>query len=92
MVSGIDDILEEFEYLFPSKSVSRPDHADPEAVLKNLSANERLILKALSEEETGIGRILSRTGLSSPAVSSSLVSLELKHLIRRLPGKFFIKT
>jgi len=92
MVGGIDDILEEFEYLFPTKSVSFPDNADPETVLKNLSANERLIFQELSEEEIGIDRIFSATGLSSPAISAALVSLELKRLIKRLPGKLFIRT
>ena len=92
MVGGIDDILEEFEYLFPSKSVSSPDNADPEVVLKNLSENERLIFQELSEEEIGIDRIFSETGLSSPAISAALISLELKKLIKRLPGKLFIRT
>ncbi len=91
MVGGIDDILEEFEYLFPTKSVSFPDNADPETVLKNLSENERLIFQELSEEEIGIDRIFSATGLSSPAISAALVSLELKRLIKRLPGKLFIR-
>ncbi|MDP8214679.1 MAG: DNA-processing protein DprA [Candidatus Euphemobacter frigidus] len=90
MVSGIDDILEEFEYLFPRTTPTAPDRP-VEGLLKNLSSEEQLVYSLLSEEETGMERILSETGLSSPVISSALISLELKRLIKRLPGKIFIR-
>lgn len=91
MVGEVEDILEEFEYLFPSKSKTDHDYLKSPAGLRNLSENELLILKEISEEETGMDLILARTGLASPVVLSALVSLEIKHLIRRLPGKLFIR-
>ncbi len=91
MVSGIDDILEEFEYLFP-------EHRPPPATappasrrLENLSPEEKLAWEALGEEEMDMEAILAKTALPSPALTAALVSLELKRLIRRLPGKVYIR-
>ena len=92
MVGTVDDILEEFEYLFPRPPSGGPDRPAGPGLLKNLSDDERLVYGLLSEEENGIERILSETGLSSPAVSTTLISLELKRLIKRLPGKVYIRT
>ncbi|MFH1037937.1 MAG: DNA-processing protein DprA [PVC group bacterium] len=92
MVSEVDDILEEFEYLFPRASAAGPVIPAGPGRTGNLSPDERLVYDVFSEEETGMERILSESGLSSPAASAALVSLELKRMIRRLPGKLFIRT
>ncbi len=91
MVAVVEDILEEFEYLFPRVLAAGPAIPDGPGRRDNLSPDEKSVYDVLSEGEAGMEQILSTTGLPSPAVSAALVSLELKRLIKRLPGKVFIK-
>ncbi len=92
MVSGIDDILEEFESLFPSLSPGQAGRPPAAPNRENLSTEENSIYDALGEEELDMEGLLAKTGLSSPVLSAALITLELKHLIRRLPGKVFIRS
>jgi Predicted Rossmann fold nucleotide-binding protein involved in DNA uptake len=41
--------------------------------------------------ETSIDDIAARSELPSAAVSSTLLQLELKRLVKQLPGKYFVK-
>jgi DNA processing protein len=45
----------------------------------------------LSNEESAIDEVIRRSGLPSSAVSVALLGLEMKRLIRQLPGKLFVK-
>ncbi len=91
MVSGIEDILGEFEYLFPEHRPGAPARPPAPPCRENLSPREKQVYDALEEEELDMERLLARTGLPSPSLSAALVSLELKRLIKRLPGKVFIR-
>jgi DNA processing protein len=92
MVSGIDDILREFEYLFPELQPPSAEAPPASRRLENLSPEEKLIWESLGEEEMDMEALLARTGLPSPPLSGALVSLELKRLVKRLPGKVFIRS
>jgi len=92
MVSGIEDILGEFEYLFPELRPPSPEAPPASRRLENLSPGEKLVWEALGEEEMSMEDLLARTGLPSPSLSAALLSLELKRLIKRLPGKVFIRS
>ena len=91
LCEGAEDILSEFEYLFPGDN--RP------SLLKNseampaftLSVNEQAVYDTLSEEEATIDEVIRRSGLPPSAVSVALLALEMKRLIRQLPGKLFVK-
>lgn len=91
MVSGIDDILEEFEYLFPELQPPTADAPPASRRLENLSPEESLVYEALEGEELDMESLLVKTGLASPPLGAALLSLELKRLVRRLPGKVFIR-
>jgi DNA processing protein len=56
-----------------------------------LSANEQKVYDALSNEEISIDEVIRKSGLPSSAVSVALLSLEMKRLIRQLPGKLFVR-
>ena len=56
-----------------------------------LSENEQKVYDALSEEEVSIDEVIRGSGLPSSAVSVALLSLEMKRLIRQLPGKLFVR-
>jgi len=91
LCEGAEDILSEFEYLFPASN--RPPGASETGVLPalNLSENEQKVYDALSQEEMGIDEVIRQSGLPSSAVSVSLLGLEMKRLIRQLPGKMFVR-
>ena len=91
LCEGAEDILSEFEYLFPSSN--KPPSPGETGVLPalELSANEQKVLDALDGEERVIDEVIRKSGLPTSAVSVALLSLEMKRLVRQLPGKLFIK-
>ncbi len=91
LCEGAEDILCEFEYLFPANtrpSLLKEGDAMPAFTL---STNEQAVYDALSEEESTIDEVIRRSGLPPSAVSVALLGLEMKRLIRQLPGKLFVK-
>jgi DNA processing protein len=57
----------------------------------SLSENEQKIYDALESEESGIDEIIRKSGLPASAVSVALLGLEMKRLVRQLPGKMFVR-
>lgn len=91
LCEGAEDILSEFEYLFPASN--RPPTPADTGVLPvlTLSENEQKVYDALGEEELSIDEIIRQSGLPSSAVSVALLSLEMKRIVRQLPGKIFLR-
>lgn len=91
LCEGAEDILSEFEYLFPASN--KPPSAAETGVLPaiELSGHEPKVYDVLSNEEVSIDDVIRKSGLPSSAVSVALLSLEMKRLIRQLPGKMFVK-
>jgi len=91
LCESAEDILSEFEYLFPSSN--KPPSAAETGVLPalELSAGEQKVLDALDGEERAIDEVIRKSGLPSSAVSVALLSLEMKRLVKQLPGKLFVK-
>jgi DNA processing protein len=91
LCEGVEDILSEFEYLFPASN--RPPSANETGVLPalDLSENEQKVFGALDSEELTTDDIIRKSGLPSSAVSVALFSLEMKRLVKQLPGKLFVK-
>ena len=91
LCEGAEDILSEFEYLFPSSS--KPPSPGDTGILPalELSANEQQVCDALDSEEQSIDEVIRKSGLPSSAVSVALLSLEMKHVIKQLPGKLFVR-
>jgi DNA processing protein len=91
LCEGAEDILSEFEYLFPASN--RRASANETGVLPalELSENEKLAYDALTPEESTIDEVIRKTGLPSSAVSVALFSLEMKRAVKQLPGKLFVR-
>jgi len=91
LCEGAEDVLSEFEYLFPASN--RAPSAGETGVLPalELSVNEQAVYGALSEEASTIDEVIRRSGLPSSAVSATLFGLEMKRIVRQLPGKLFVK-
>jgi len=50
------------------------------------------VLDALrTDDETSIDEVIRRSGLPSSAVSVALLSLEMKRVVKQLPGKLFVR-
>src|ERR1700690_3914645 len=91
LCESAEDILSEFEYLFPASN--RPPGAGETGVLPalSLSENEQKVYEALDHEEVSIDDVIRKSGLPSSAVSVALLSLEMKRVIKQLPGKMFTR-
>ncbi len=91
LCEGAEDILSEFEYLFPGSN--RPPSPGETGVLPalELSANEQKVYDAMDDEERSIDEIIRKSGLPSSAVSVALLSLEMKRVVKQLPGKLFVR-
>jgi DNA processing protein len=91
LCEGPEDILSEFEYLFPTTN-RKPSPAETGLLpALTLSENEQKIHDLLSKEETPIDEIIRKSGLPSSAVSVGLLNLEMKKIVRQLPGKRFMR-
>jgi DNA processing protein len=56
-----------------------------------LSSNEQKVYDALDKEDRSIDEVIRRSSLPSSAVSVALLSLEMKHVVKQLPGKLFVR-
>ena len=88
LVMDASDVLEDLEILLPEAKPSPEIAARP---LPPLSDEERRVFGAIDATETSIDDIAARSELPSGAVSSTLLQLELKRLVKQLPGKYFVK-
>jgi DNA processing protein len=87
LVEGVEDILGELEFLLPREAVSTP-----RPLPDNLTPEEQQIYAAIELDETPIDTITRATGLTSGVVSSALLRLEMRKLVKQLPGKRFVRT
>jgi DNA processing protein len=87
LVESVEDILGELEFLIPREQVSTP-----RPLPENLTPEEEKVYAAIELDETPIDLITQKTGLPSGGVSSTLLRLEMRKLVRQLPGKIFVRT
>ncbi len=61
------------------------------STLPELPKEEAKVFAALGEGESGVDRIVESTGLSAPVVATSLMKLEMRKLVRALPGFRYVR-
>ena len=88
LVMDASDILDDLQILLPETKPSPEAAARP---LPVLSDEERCVYDAIDLTETAIDDIAGKCHLPSGTVSSTLLRLELKRLVKQLPGKYFVK-
>ena len=88
LVMDASDILNDLEILLPEKEKLPETAARP---LPEMADDERRVYDAIRETETPIDEIAFSSNLPSATVSSVLLRLELKRLVKQLPGKYFVK-
>jgi DNA processing protein len=87
-VEGAEDIIEALE-VFRSM-IRRPVAPKAESVV--LSDHESTLLERLSLDPVGTDGLATATGLSTGALASALLNLELKGMIKSLPGGVYVRT
>ena len=90
LVEDVDDILKEFEFLFPPTERQRVlQELDPRQQIR-LSPVETAFVKVLwNDPEVDQDVVVRRTGLDVGQLMVVAMQLEMKRIVRRLPGRKF---
>jgi DNA processing protein len=86
LVIGVEDILDDLPLVFRNK----PD-LPAAAPVADLTPDQQKILDALGTDEAALDSVIATSGLTAAAVSSTLLALEMRRLVKQLPGKRFVK-
>ena len=92
LVETVDDIVEELLPQIDTAGIPkrRPVLAEA-AELPNLSSEERLLLDQMSREPLHLDDLTERSGLTPGGVAGILLGLELKDVVRQLPGQRYYR-
>lgn len=91
LVESVDDIL---EALGPLVREVKP--GDDEVPVRHpaeltLSANERGLLGELGDQPVSVDELIARTGMVASQVIATLAVLEMRRLVKRVPGNQFVR-
>ena len=86
LIEDVDDILQEFEFLIPPDSRKKAAAMDPRPQVP-LTPDEQALVRALWEEPLDVDTLARRANLTSAALSGLLLGLEMKRVVRMLPGR-----
>lgn len=86
LIEGAGDLLRALSLTGPAGRSAADREAMPE-----LSADEAAVFGSLSAEPKHIDVITAETGKPPAKIGGTLVILELKGLVKQLPGKYFVK-
>ena len=88
LVMDASDVLDDLQILLPE---TKPSPEAAVRALPSLTPEERKVFDSIEATETAIDDIATKSDLPSATVSSTLLRLELKRLVKQLPGKYFVK-
>ncbi len=88
LIETSEDILEELGLSASDESAGRQQLALP---MTSLNDNETQIVSLLTLEPMLVDDIIIKSGLSAPLVSGTLTMLEMKSIIRRVPGNAYVR-
>ncbi len=93
LVTSVEDILEELR-LRPIANVETVDQPIREAISTPQGVDEeeqQLLTHLQAQGPRDVDTLVGATGLSASRCVSTLLQLELKHLVKQLPGKRFVR-
>jgi DNA processing protein len=100
LTEDVDDIMAELEYLIPPdrKAAMKGKMAEGKTEVEGelsfaglkLTEPEGKILAAIGTEEVGVDAIIRESGLTSATVFATLLTLEMKRLVRQRPGRMYV--
>ena len=87
LVDNVGDILEEFELLIPPGELKEPEKKPSARPEVPLSTEEKKLVEALWQGELDIDSLARTVGMTSAEISGVLLGLEMKRIIKMLPGR-----
>lgn len=98
LMQSVDDIIEELSLkeILPSSDTGddrtgRIERMTKAYIYNLLTEGERKVYKMLSDDPVYADDIIKHTGLSVSNISQALLGLQLKRLIKELPGKLYVR-
>ena len=85
LVEGTDDILEAFT--LPRGAKREAENARNRAPL---TSEEKTVVTCITSEPKHIDRIMAECSTTPGRISGLLIALELKGMVKQLPGKYFV--
>lgn len=86
LVTGAGDILDDLNILLPTPSVERSASTSTNPTL---STDEEQLLACFEDGEMTLDQLVSQSKLPVSKISSILLGLEMKRLVKQLPGQRF---
>ena len=87
LVERLDDILEEYEFLIPPEEREAPRDEVAARPDVPLSETETKVVEALWQEPLDADALAREAGLKSHELSGLLLGLEMKRVVKMLPGR-----
>ncbi|MBM3248953.1 MAG: DNA-protecting protein DprA [Candidatus Omnitrophica bacterium] len=96
LVSNVEDIIEEIKPYLQNRIKEIEDKKPREnqsglIIDLDLSNNESKLYGVISNTPKHIDDIVAEAGLNIDSTLSMLINMELRHIIRQLPGKLFVR-
>jgi len=92
LVSNVDDIIEEVGIkLRDFNPIKNDKECEQKKMDIEIDENMDNIYKVISEKPIHIDEIIQQTNIEFEQLSFGLIKLQLKHLVKELPGKNFVK-
>jgi DNA processing protein len=85
LVMSVEDILEDLQTLLPRTPELAP------SLPPDLEGDLLVVYNAIGDTETSIDQIIQKSTLSAAQVTVALLQLEMRRLVKQLPGKYFVK-
>ncbi len=87
LVTEILDILGEYKTIFSNASMGALCQGD----LFGLDDDERIIITAMGHESIHFDELIGQSGFAIGALSTLLLQMEFKGIIKALPGNYYVK-
>jgi DNA processing protein len=91
LVETVDDVLEELGPLVREVRPAPDEPAVRHPAELALTDQERSLLGRLDDSPSGVDALIAGTGLTASQVMATLSVLELKRMVKRLPGHQFVR-
>lgn len=87
----LEDLLPQLRAGSSPRAQAPADETVPSEALTGLSKNEQLVYQHITDRPVHVDQLSQRCGVDVPSMSSVLLHLELKHLVKQLPGRQFVR-
>ncbi len=90
VITDVHDILNVFNWK-NNQGINSLENIIPNIEILNLTDSEKEVYMYLDDKPQHIDNIIGKLSLPLSEISSNLIMLEIKQLIKQLPGKLFVK-